>query len=246
MLNRNINYLLILLLTIAAGACSKQKTPEEGPATVMLFNALEDGVNIRANLSGQHPIQYITALLLSPRNHARVHSKQTTQPIAFYAAADTMPKDEPVWRGDLSLQRGNIYSLFLYSGAQQAETLLIEEKLPGFSKDSITYVRFANMSNGQPVSVNIQGRPHGSLISQLDFKTVSAFIPIPADKSVADYVFEVRDAATEELLAAFTAYGIGDYSGINNYLHRPWTLVLTGKRGGTGENLPQLNFFPNN
>jgi hypothetical protein len=53
MLNRNINYLLILLLTIAAGACSKQKTPEEGPATVMLFNALEDGVSIRANLSGQ-------------------------------------------------------------------------------------------------------------------------------------------------------------------------------------------------
>ncbi len=83
MLNKNINYLLILLLTIGAAACSKQKTPEESPATVMLFNALEDGVSVRTNLSGQHPIQYITALLLTPRGHARVHTKQPIQPMAF-------------------------------------------------------------------------------------------------------------------------------------------------------------------
>lgn len=242
---KNIYYLLLLLSMVLAGACSKQKTPEESPATMMLFNALEDGVSVRANLSGQHPIQYITALLLTPRGHARVHTKQPIQPMAFYAAADTMPKDEPVWRGDLSLQRSNIYSLFLYSGEQQATTLLVEEKLPGFSKDSVTYIRFANMSKGQPVSVNIQGKPHGSLISQLDFKTVSAFIPVPADKSVSGYIFEVRDAATEELVAAYTVNSVGDYSGINNFLHNPWTLVLTGKRGGTGENLPQLTFFPN-
>ncbi len=56
---------------------------------------------------------------------------------------------------------------------------------------------------------------------------------------------EVRDAATEELVAAYTVNSVGDYSGINNFLHNPWTLVLTGKRGGTGENLPQLTFFPN-
>jgi hypothetical protein len=241
----NINYLLLLLLTVVAGACSKQKTPEESPATIMLFNALEDGITIRANLSGQHPIQYNTALLLPPRNHTKIHSKQAVQPFAFYASADTMPKDEPVWSGDLTLQSGNIYSLFLYSGAQQAEALLLEEKLPGFSKDSVTYVRFANMSNGQPVSANIQGKPHGSLISQLDFKSVSAFIPLPADMSVSNYVFEIRDATTEALLAAYTANSIGDYSSINNFLHKPMTLVLTGKRGGTGENLPKLNFFPN-
>jgi hypothetical protein len=242
---KNIHYLLLLLSMIVAGACSKQKTPEESPATVMLFNALEDGLSVRANLSGQHPIQYITALTLPPRNHTKAHSKQTVQAFAFYASADTMPKDEPVWSGDLPLQRGNIYSLFLYNDQQQAATLWIEEKLPGFSKDSVIYIRFANLSNGQPVSVNLQGKPHGSLIGQLDFKALSAFIPLPADKSVTDYVFEVRDVATEELLAAYTAYGVGDYSGINNSLHRPWTLVLTGKRGGTGENLPQLTFFPN-
>ena len=239
----NINYLLLLMLTIMAGACSKQKSPEESPATVMLFNALEDGITIRANLSGQHPIQYNTALLLPPRNHTRIHSKQAVQPFAFYASADTMPKDAPVWTGDLPLQRGNIYSLFIYGNQQQAETLLLEEKLQGFSKDSVTYLRFANMSNSQPVSVNIQGKPHGSLINQLNYKTASAFIPLPADKTVVEYVFEVRDAVTEELLVTYTASNVGDYSDLNNYLHRSLTLVLTGKRGGAGDNQLQLTGF---
>ncbi|NML22392.1 hypothetical protein HHL16_16025 [Pseudoflavitalea sp. G-6-1-2] len=232
--------MVCLLLTVITAGCSKSTLNEDNPATLVLFNALENGVSVRANLSGKHPITYLTALEIRPRNRALIYSKQANQPASFFSVPDTLPASIPVWSGDLKLEKGKTYSMFLVNGNKGAENVLMEENIPAPGKDSLTYLRFANMSSAQPVSINIKGNPLGSLVSQLNFKETSAMLQLPADRSVASYIFEVHDATTGNLLAAYTANNINVYTQSNPYLFKTWSLVFTGKPGATGANLQQL------
>ncbi len=228
----------LVFLAAASLSCKKQKEPEGNPAVLQVFNALEDGVQLYANLSGTHPIPYSNALLIASKRSARMNLSGNIQPLAFYGGKDTLPESRPAWSRDLPLESGKLYSLFLFGEQAKPGHLLIENKYPPFrTDDSVTNVRFANMSNGQPVSVNLKGNPPGSLLGNLPFKEVSAFAALKADRSVSQYEFEFRDAATGALLGTFLAPSVNDYSlGPNLYLNMSWMLVLAGKPGGTGVN----------
>lgn len=233
-------FILLLLAVVLMSACTKQKTPEGNPATIFLFNALENGTMVRANLSGSHPIKYITALPVSARSYSKVYSDLAVQPVAFFASADTMPADAPVWSGDLPLERGKIYSLFIVNGSNKGEHVFQEENVPGFKADSVTYMRFANMGNGPAISVNIKGQPNGSLVSGLNFKGISSYAEIPMNSTVNNITYQVRNAATGDLIAEHTTIDMNLYIDGNAFLHRAITLVLTGKPGGTGQDMQRL------
>lgn len=244
-ISNKVKCLAFMVLTATCGGCTKQKSPESNPSTIFVFNALEGGVSVRANLSGVHPVKYFTALHLLNRSRIALFSGQPVQPIAFYAQADTMPGDAPVWSDNLELERGKSYSLFLVTGDKGGEGIFMKDNIPAPQKDSVTYLRFANMSNGAAISVNIKGQPNGSLINSLNWKEVSPFLSIPINKSISSIVFEVRNAATGNLIAEHISNDVNVYQWTNSYLHVPWTLVLTGKPGGTGgdlQRLTQLNF----
>lgn len=232
---------IALLLSVALmSACTKQKSPEGNPSTIIVFNALENGTIVRANLSGKHPVKYITALQIWARGQNRLYSDQTVQPVAFFASADTMPDDSPVWSGDLLLEKGNIYSLFIVNGDKGGEHVFQQEHIPGLKKDSVTYMRFANMSNGPAISVNIKGQPNGSFVSSLNFKGISSFAEIPLNKSLSSLTYEVRDAASGNLIAEYTTNDMNVYTYGNGFLHKAYTLVLTGKPGAAGQDLQRL------
>jgi hypothetical protein len=225
-------------LAIASLSCKKQQLYEGNPAVLQVFNALEDGTWLYANLTGTHPIRYANALLLANQRYGKMNINDVVQPLAFYTTTDTLPKDTPVWNTDLKLERGKMYSLFLFGEKTHAEHRLIENNYPRYrTDDSVTNVRFANMSNGQPVSINLKGNPAGSLVSSLPYKEVTAFIALKADKSVASYEFEFRDADTGALLGSSLASDVNNYLFGNIYLNRSWMLVLAGKPGGSTLNI---------
>lgn len=242
--NRMPGAILCLLLFTFFAACRKHKTYEGHPAILQVFNSLDNGVVLRTNLSGIHPINYRNAL--NPGNKEFTHTRnilyvnQFPQLISFYAEPDTMPKDEPVLQINTELETGRIYSLFIYGDKLDAGYTLHQDELPGIQvNDSVTSLRFANFSPGQTISVNLKGEPHGSFIQSLPFKSLSSFASLKADMTAANYEFEVRDQATGALLATYITEGLnayGPFEGSNKWLFKSNTLVLTGRPAGTGFN----------
>lgn len=228
---------LIILLAATSLSCKKQQVYEGNPAVLQVFNALEDGTWLYANLTGTHPILYANALNLPNQRFGRVNINEAVQPLAFYGAKDTLPEDKPVWSTELELGKGKLYSLFLFGDSKAPGHLLMENHYPAKrTDDSVTHVRFANMHNAQPVSINLKGKPAGSLMGSLAYKEVSGFTALPVNKSVPSYEFEFRDAATGALMGTFLAPFVNDYINTNVYLNASWMLVVLPKPGGSGTN----------
>ncbi|MGN6418670.1 MAG: hypothetical protein ACTHMC_14340 [Pseudobacter sp.] len=247
---RNINFrsrllsaITIFLLLIVLNACDKAKLYDANPATVQPFNLLNDGVVLRANLSGKHPIQYSTALTLYNKSfnlRSNIFLKIFPQKIDLYAQPDTMPHDRPVVSADLQLETGKIYSMFIYEEKSAAAYTVNEDKFPDIGmNDSLTLIRFANFSEGQALSVNIKGQAPGSYIQLLPFKSVTEFAALKVGRSVADYQFEIRDYASGDLLTTYTTTNIGT-TNISLWMYIPNTLVFTGRPSGTGTNQQKI------
>lgn len=229
---------LIAILTIS---CEKQRVIEGNPASLQVFNATDDGLELRANLTGRHPIPYFNTLKIDNRKVAKMLISDAEVPVAFYAGADTLPQNTPVWNNNMRLETGRIYTLFLFGEKKSVAHILKEERFAGNrADDSVTHVRFVNMSEGQQVSVNLKGSAAGTLAGNLSFKDITEFTMLKVDKSVASYEFEFRDAVTGVLLGSFMASDIGNYMRGNIYLNASWSLVLVGKPGGTGLNAQRI------
>ena len=225
-----------LLLTL--GSCKKNEVSAGNPATLSVFNALEDGTHCYIDLSGSRSAPFRTSRTLFNKNFALNNNvfnmNAGTQPVAFYSTLDTLPKDAPVIDADLNIEQGVIYSMFLYGSKSAADYYLIKEQIPASNeKDSVTFIRFANFSEEQDVSINLKDEPAGSFAQQLPKLSLSEFTQLKSDRSVTGYEFEIRDRVSGDLLTTYTVaevYGIGPLVWFN----KAYTLVLTGKYGGTG------------
>ncbi|QEC44728.1 hypothetical protein [Pseudobacter ginsenosidimutans] len=243
-----IRTLLVLsLLGLSTVFSSCDKNEQEGyPATMQVFNALDDGLALYTNLSGAHPIRYNASLqirnkLYDQRNNL-LYLDKPMQRVEFYSSKDTMPDDRPVLSVEADLQKSGIYSLFLFHEKSNAASLLVKDNVPPINRsDSSTHLRFANFSETQSISVNIKGAPNGSFVANLAYKSMSDFVELEANVSVQDYIFEIREQATGNLLGSFTTTGLNprnNFPGaVNNWIFKSNTLVFTGKPGAA---------FPNN
>lgn len=247
--NRNLMLLHFLLLLTVFPSC-KKKAYEGNPATIQVFNAMDNGLRLYANLSGVHPIQYKTSLLVGNKFYMLDNNLITTtsypQRIDFYSIPDTMPHDRPLLNVNAAINAGEIYSLFLYGDKSTPGYSLVKDNIPAINRqDSTTHLRFANFSEAQAISVNIQGQANGSFIQNLSFKSLSDFVELDADITVANYVFEIRNQATGALLATFTTFGLnpaGGYPGsVNNWIFKSNTIVFTGKPGSAFPNSPRVS-----
>lgn len=246
--NRALIVFPFLLLMTIFTSCNKN-VHKGNPATVQVFNAMDNGLSLYANLSGNHPVVYRTSLLLSNkfydlRNNLLLIDK-FPQHIDLYAVPDTLPKDKPLISIPGDLKAGEIYSLFLHGEKSGAAYLLFKDLIPPINReDSTTHIRFANFSSTQPISVNIMGEPNGSFIQNLPFKSLSDFVELDADMSTPDYTFEVRDQATGNLLTSFTTSGLNPGTSwpgtVNNWIFRSNTLVFTGKPGAGYPNMQMI------
>jgi hypothetical protein len=242
--------LVAVILFSALGACKKINF-EGSPGVLAIFNSLDNQVNLYTNFSGSQDFQYRTAKLIQNNqfqpNQNRITLNKNPQSLALYASTDTLPKDAPVLNLELDINAGDIYSLFVYGSKEDAKHLLLKESIPGvLEKDSLTWVRFINLSGYPHISLNIAGNTPGSLVSDLPFEQNTAFIHLDANHAVNNYVFEVRDKNTGDLLFAYSTDKINDYKNLfNPWFNKPNTLVFAGKPGGTGTNAPKLYLMAN-
>ncbi|HVK49950.1 MAG TPA: hypothetical protein VM488_18930, partial [Pseudobacter sp.] len=97
--NRMLIVLPFLLLMTIFSSCDKD-VKEGNPATVQVFNALDNDLRLYANLSGNHPVVYRTSLLLPNKfydlRNNLLFIDQFPLRIDLYALPDTLPKDRPL------------------------------------------------------------------------------------------------------------------------------------------------------
>ncbi|WP_130540506.1 hypothetical protein [Pseudobacter ginsenosidimutans] len=236
---------VILLGMLMLAACSKEEPFVGSPSTVQLFNALDNGTELYADLSGNRPLQFKTALMINNKQYYDVRTnsistKQPLQPLDLWSTSDTSTHDSPLIRANLELEEKSFYSMFIFGNKTAAEFLLHKDEIPALkANDSVTFIRFANFGNAQPISVNLKGEPAGSFMQSLPYKGIGEFTEMNARTAVGQYEFEIRDQASEELLAVFIADNFGYVNGsvvINKWYNKSNTLVLTGHYNGTGPN----------
>lgn len=238
------SFLLLLLLITAISSCKKNKDDYGTPAILQAFNLMDDGIELRTNLSGKHPIRYSSAKLLMNKLvyfENTLSIDQYPQSFSLYAIPDTLEKDRPVVDMVLEFNPGDIYSLFLYGTKADAGYILNKENYAtGNPADSLTFVRIVNLCPDQSISVNLKNKPQGSVASNIAFKQIGAFAGIKADKSVSQLEFEVRDQTSGDLIITYTATGISNYEGRNFWLNKNNSLIFTGRKNGTGLNAPKI------
>jgi hypothetical protein len=244
-------FLVAVCAIMALGACKKQ-TPVKGNFAVLrIYGVIKDNEYLVTNFKGSEPLDiYKDATRISAGGNAYGFNKfyvyDSPQSIGFYYYKDTMPKSEPVLKLDLELEKGQIYTLFLSGTRNVVDTLLIKENIPTFeTTDSSTVFRFVNLSNDAPVSVNLKDEPYGSLISSLPYQGISAWFRFPLVANMQPYEFEVRDAATGELLATYKDNDMTGAAGkTHRWLQKSRNHVFYGIRGETSSaNKPQVRGF---
>lgn len=247
---KNIFPLASLLLLL--NACSKREVNSGSPATIQIYNALNDGTALYINFSETRPEVFRTNRLLNNNAYInasnRFYLNASPQIVQLYSRPDTLAKDVPMLSTKLEYENGSIYSMFIYGSKTSSQYIWHKDQIPALGMaDSTTYIRFANFSEEQAVSVNMKGQPAGSFIQQLQLRSLSAFIKLPANLSVTKYEFEIRDLNTGDLITAYVADKVNDFTGNtgnNLWYNKSNTLVLVGKQGGTGTVQPKIVLMP--
>jgi hypothetical protein len=215
-MKKNIKTILIAGIALCIFACKKSQSTYNPSGMVNVTNAVIGGSALAVNNTGQtaYSNSYVQVPLLSGDNRLKLYvaSTSTTPSITYY--------DQP-----FSVATAGYYSLFLTGiSPTQVDAVLINESYKSYT-DSTCGVRFINLSpNSGPISVNIQGAAQGSEVSTLAYKAYTTFKQHPAKMVNANYVFEIRDAGTGNLITTYTMF-------------TPWfqnvTLALRGLVGGT-------------
>jgi hypothetical protein len=233
---------------VPLSACSKNEVTTGSPATVQIYNALNDGTALYVDRSEEGPVYFKFNRLLTSNTYVLGMNVQyfdiPNPTIAFYSAPDTLTKDAPLLKSVFNFDPGGIYSLFVYGSKATPGYTIMKDIIPPLKGvDSVTNIRFANFSEDQAISINLKDQPSGSFISEVSLGTASAFIELSANNAVAKYDFEIRDQITGELLASFTADKVNDHTnnnGSNLWYNKSNTLVFVGKKGETGLLLPRV------
>lgn len=236
--------LLILLLA----ACTKTKINRPGSASLVVFHGVAGANTMKTVFSTQTPAVFNTVNNLLYGTFAV--SSNLYAPVAgahalyLYQIPDTMQKSEPLFKINLDLPEGSMQSLFLAGTPAAPQYVLVkDEPLMFTAKDSAMGVRFVNLlSDNIPVSINLAQAAPGSEVASLGFKGVTEFRQYAVKRTVADYVFEFRNANTGDIITTFTAAGIANDGKLtpNIWIYKNFAFALVGKMVGTGAQAPKI------
>lgn len=244
-------FFLCLLITssILVASCKKNREDYGTPAVIQLLNVMDDGIILKVNYSGQHPVRYNRTLDLWNKEYQQFNTitmDQLPQTLALYSYEDTLDKDRPLIDAPLDIEKGNSYSFFALGSKTEPDFLLNkDEHTAGNMSDSLTFIRIVNLVKGLTISVNLKDDPVGSIEQEIAFKELSPFKGYAAGRSVTGHVFEIRDHTTGNLILSFPITDINETNITKNtWLNRTNSLVLTGQLNGAGLNEPKIVRIP--
>lgn len=226
----NIKFLCILSIwTLSSIGCKKEEGELQPVASIRSINALIDGGTVKLNTNERDSVRMYNSRVFGL---ALVNQEATIQILP------TAAPGKSYYNNKISMEDGDIYSLFLFGWPANVESLLIKEQVPGFYVDSVIGIRVAHCApGGLPVNITLKKDPTVPLFQQVNYKTVTDIVkvPLPRVVPVGGAIFEVRDAANNKILATYslpTASASSTYPGISVTLQRfkNLTLVIKGSR----------------
>jgi hypothetical protein len=198
-------------------------------SAITVVNAVINSNPLIADFSGADSVAayYYTSQQIGYGTSWEYSVSSNKVPIVVYQISDT---NTALYKNDLMLQASTSYSLFL-SGPDTThiDTLITQDHAPYHSNsDSTVGIRFVNLAPGNnPISVDVQGNSAGSEASKLPYQSITNFKLYPAPLNITQYIFEIRDDASGDLLTTFT-YNVVPFQNI--------TIVINGINGGLGNN----------
>jgi hypothetical protein len=231
----HFNLFFISLFSLAICACKKE-TAKMGPGTsgLTVVNGVAGNNYLLTNFGDQLFVPFysrLTAVYYATGLYSTSYSGR--QNLALYQAADTS-LGKPLYNLTLDLPINTIHTLFLMGTPGAPDQLLTTDQLPNHAPaDSTMAIRFINMSQGSaPISVNLIGQVNGSEVSNLSYKSISAFKKYSAGSKISSYTFEFRDQATGQLLGSRVLTEINNIgspeNGRNLWRDQNITLALLG------------------
>lgn len=223
-------FFLLAATLLASGiiSCKKNTPSYHSAVSLRVVNALINGSTLKLNSNERDSVLMYNIKSFSL---AITNNESTVQ------IWPTSGGNKPYYDNKISTQDGDLYSLYLYGWAGNAESLLIKEQIASPYADSAVGVRVAHLSPGTgAVNINLKSDPTHSIISGVNYKSISKLVKIPLLTVIpaGSASFEVRNATDNKMLATYTLPNSANslYRGISVPLQRfkNITLVLKGSR----------------
>lgn len=221
-------------------ACKKSTVETTSLASINIVNASVNVAAAKVNFTGPGSPNFyaqITTTTSYGANTVFGVLGNTTIPMTIINNTDST---KAIASANLQFNNGEIYTLYLAGQSTAVDTILRKETIPSYpASDSSCAVRFINLSyNANPISVTLSTAATTVIpeFTSLGYKSASVFKKMDATVANNTYIFQVRDAGTQALLASYTLTVPRFFS---------CTLAWIGQTGGTGANVPKIQRINN-
>ena len=236
---KTYHFFYILLLASLMMACSEEDPNnfERAASLKVVHTAVETpGLHVDY-FNNEITFSFANNPVLSFGNNTRLTlAANTERTLNLVSAIDTT---QVLLSTRVTLSPGAITSLYLIGEGATPEALLVEDDLITPIQDSITGVRFANLSpDSGPITVGISGDTQ-TVIPELSYQDFSVYTPFSATTTDGSYAFEFRDAGGT-VLASFT---LDPFQRRNVSVKRNLTLALTGKAENNTLSVARVNNY---
>lgn len=179
-------------------------------ATINIINAVAGGTD--AQVQGlPNPIPYGAS--------AKADVVAGASTLHIYPVGDP---SHPYFTNNVATVPGGKYSLFVAGKPGATSSLPLQDTVHAYA-DSTAGIRFVMLSpDAGPVSVNLTGKPAGSLFHDYHFGDHSLFLKFPAGSQNSSYTVEFRSPGSDSLLLVY---------GFNAPLFQNATVVFDGLAG---------------
>lgn len=236
--------LFVVMLGVALAGCKKQKEVSPEFAVLRIYGAFHAYGPVIGRLDDTEPFSYSWAVDLNSHGVERKRNVYENEvPFTLHAVPDTLPGHKPVFSMILKLEKRTSYTFICGGQIASMDTMFFREPpLPYFEEgDSVCAFRFINFMADGPVNIIHKGATDKVVAADLPYKGITGFITVPVTRSLENMNFEMRDAATDELLATYSK-PIWPLVGNQQYLYKVYSVLLKGVRGTSGYSKPDLTF----
>ncbi|MBO9572079.1 MAG: DUF4397 domain-containing protein [Chitinophagaceae bacterium] len=216
-----IIFLIVLGVILPVIGCKKETLTTTPLASLKIANFVADGSSVQL---GSY------SLTVNNNRSADFTLLTGLQDIYVWPTGDSL---NPYYKSDkaISVAENDTYTLFLGGTPTAPASVFLKEILPTHL-DSTVGIRFINLAPGSPnVNVTLSTSPEVNEFSGLDYLDITPFKKFPAGMTNSNYIFQVRDANTGDILALFNMKGTSLATTVPAF--RNVTLVLSGIVGGS-------------
>ncbi len=235
-------YFLIIALITCFVSCKKDTEELVQTSTINVVNMILDAGNVKINSGASSDFAYSkSSTTIGYGANSFYGAVLGSRIITVVSAGDTTKK---FFSGSFDLMPVN--TLYLTGQSSAVETVFRQEENIPFidavklKPDSSAYIRFVNLSpNSTPLNIKLASASSNDA-NNIAYKSITEFKKYEAKTTTANYIFEVRDAATNTLRTTITLAP-------NNIRHKTLSIIFKGLMGTTsGTNafgFSQVNYF---